>query len=224
MAKVMEIRYLIVLLLLISSCSLRDNNTKITNLEKMLKNYSNNSYKIKTLTRNDIKNINYPLIEVRTNGILKQAIMLPLSERYGISNFTSGDGQNITKHGAIISKTYGFNVGMISHTSGNKSHFIFLTSSQNWPNETTHEYKFLTPSFGSIDVFVRCKLDPVSEEILGLSYQTTKFEEKCSNFDNDFINQYWVSDAGFVWKSKQWIGKDMSNEENVYAKLFVLKK
>ena len=153
--------------------------------------------------------------------------MLPLSERYGFSNFTSGDGQNITKHGAIISKTYGFNVGMISHTSENKTHFTYLTPSQNWPSETTHEYKFLTPSFGSEDVFVRCKLDPVKEEnikILGLSYQTTKFEEKCSNFNNDFTNLYWVSDAGFVWKSQQWIGKDMSNEENVYAELFILKQ
>ena len=40
--------------------------------------------------------------------------MLPLSERNGFANFTSGSGQNITMYGATISKTYGLNVGMIS--------------------------------------------------------------------------------------------------------------
>ena len=225
----MAIRYLIILSFIIVSCNVNQAQNRIDNIEKLL-NISLNAkdgYKIKTFKRNEIKDISYPLIEVRTDGILKQALMLPLSTRNGFSNYTSGDGQNLTKEGAIISKTYGFNVGMLSHKIQKSSHFKYLKSSKNWPNESIHEYEFLTPNFGSKNVFVKCKLNPISENKINIvesSYLTTKFEEKCNNAENDFINLYWVTEDGFVWKSKQWVGKDMSTKEDVFAELFVLKK
>ena len=112
----MAIKNLIFLIILLSSCSFND-QSKIENIEKMIDAFSSSldEKPIKEIKRDEIKDIPYPLIEVRTNGILKQAVMLPLSERGGFSNYTSGEGQNLTKNGALITKTFGLNVGMISH-------------------------------------------------------------------------------------------------------------
>ena len=82
MAKNMAIKNLIFLIILLSSCSFND-QSKIENIEKMIDAFSTSldEKPIKEIKRDEIKDIPYPLIEVRTNGILKQAVMLPLSER-----------------------------------------------------------------------------------------------------------------------------------------------
>ena len=92
----MAIRNLILILIVLGSCSFNDQK-KIENIEKMIDAFSNSldEKPIKEIKRDEIKDIPYPLIEVRTNGILKQVVMLPLSERGGYSNYTSGEGQNL---------------------------------------------------------------------------------------------------------------------------------
>ena len=227
MAHAMEIRLLIILFFLFS-CSFDNGQDKISNISKITDLYmKKNDYDLKIFSRDEIKNIPYPLIEIRTNGILKQALMLPLSERNGFSNYTSGDGQNLTKNGAIISKTYGMNVGMISHRIQSRSPFLYLTKPNEWNDESFHEYEFISPSHGSKKVIVKCKIIKEKEgtiDILKIKYKTSQFSEKCSSDKYKFINYYWVDNDGFVWKSIQWIGMDMSSKKNIYAQLYVLKK
>ena len=223
----MALRCFLLIIVLFSSCSNNDQE-KIRNIERMLESFSTseNEYKIKIIKKNEIKDIPYPLIEIRTNGILLQAVMLPLSERNGFSNYTSGSGQNITMYGATISKTYGLNVGMISHKIINANHFAVLTPVEEWSKESIHEFRFLTPSFKSKNFIFNCIIRPIMEEkinILDVDFLTTKFEEKCVSKKYKFTNIYWVSSEGFVWKSKQWIGFDMSNKEQIYADLYILK-
>ena len=58
---------------------------------------------IKIFSRKELETINYPLIEIQTNGILKQSLM-PLSQRDNYFNYSSGSGQLITINGFVVTK------------------------------------------------------------------------------------------------------------------------
>ena len=68
-----------------------------------------------------LNHINYPLIEIKTEGILKQALMLPLSTRDGYVNYTSGSGQIITMKGAVV------------RTNGMNNHLLSMETNENSP-------------------------------------------------------------------------------------------
>ena len=68
---------------------------------------------IKVFSRQELENIHYPLIEIQTNGILKQSLMLPLSQRDNYFNYSSGSGQLITMNGFVVSKTNGINIDLL---------------------------------------------------------------------------------------------------------------
>ena len=68
---------------------------------------------LKTYTREMVDGINYPLIEVRTNNIVKQSLMLPLTVREDYLNYSSGSGQSLTA-GINGDKTNGFGILNIS--------------------------------------------------------------------------------------------------------------
>ena len=63
---------------------------------------SKKTKEIKVFSKKELEEISYPLIEVKTNGILKQALMLPISNRNNITNYISGSGQSITIQGQLI--------------------------------------------------------------------------------------------------------------------------
>ena len=228
MAKNMAIRNLIFILIVLGSCSFNDQK-KIENIEKMIDAFSKSldEKPIKEIKRDEIKDIPYPLIEVRTNGILKQVVMLPLSERGGYFNYTSGEGQNLTKNGALISKTYGFNVGMISHKVDENSPFLILTEVSKWSSKTNHEYEFITPSFSSKRLSFQCKISRqknVITVIMQKEFNTVKITENCLNGLTSFSNIYWATEDGFVWKSIQWLGNELSSDKDIYAEMYILKK
>jgi len=83
---------------------------------EMIKNINSMSDEkpIKIFSRQELENINYPLIEIKTNGILKQSLMLPLSQRNNYFNYSSGSGQLITINGFVVTKTNGINIDLLS--------------------------------------------------------------------------------------------------------------
>ena len=89
---------LIIIILSIISCSSIEENSRLSDVFEMYKN-QNKEKKVIPITKEMIEKIDYPLIEIQTNGILIQTLMLPLSTRNGIVNYTSGSGQLITLHG-----------------------------------------------------------------------------------------------------------------------------
>ena len=104
---------LIIIILNITSCSSIEKNSRLSDVFEMYKS-QNKEKKVIPITKEMIEKINYPLIEIQTNGILIQTLMLPLSTRNGIVNYTSGSGQLITLHGSLITKTNGMDVNLIS--------------------------------------------------------------------------------------------------------------
>ena len=99
--------FIILVLFIISSCSSIENKRK--NFQKIIALISAkaNETDLMEISKDDVENINYPLIQVRTNDVLKHAVRLPISNRNGYTHFLSGSNQSITLHGTMITKTNG---------------------------------------------------------------------------------------------------------------------
>ena len=223
MAKNMAIKNFIAIFIIIifSSCSSSKDFSKLKTIYELYKNP--NLQKIdRKITWNDIKDINYPLIEVRTNGVLYRALMLPLSTRYGYSNYSSGSGQTLNLNGSLVTKTNGMNLGLLSVEISQNSPLISFSPINEWPSSESRKYTFLTPMFSEITTAYNCifTIDKIEKKIiLEKEYELQKVIENCKNTEHNFSNIYWIDKEGFIWISKQWIGKP-----NIYADIKVLKR
>ena len=212
--------FALIILIIISSCSskLPINNT--INVYKRFQDYSLEK-PIKVFSREDLKDINYPLIEVRTNGVLKQTLMLPVSERENFVNYTSGSGQIITMNGAIISKTNGFNINLISVDLNIDSPLLFLKKPHEWPKESYRKYSYLTPLNSIKNFDFKCEFSIEKIEIVEIVEKKDnlyKLVENCFNSNYNFSNLYWADKSGFIWKSKQFLKKD------IFADVYIINK
>ena len=175
---------------------------------------------IKVFSRQELENIHYPLIEIQTNGILKQSLMLPLSQRDNYFNYSSGSGQLITMNGFVVTKTNGINIDLLSVEVPKESPLLNKMEPRLWPLEGKRKYSFLTHlnqiknhSFSCI--FKLHEKEKIS--IVEIDYNLIKITENCKGGLNSFENVYWVDNDGFVWKTKQWFRNE------VYADISVIK-
>ena len=147
--------------------------------------------------------------------------MLPLTIRNQFYNYTSGSGQQLVMHGAMISKTKGMGTNLVSLELNKSSPFLIKTKPNLWANETKRIYGFLS-TLNSIEKYsFSCTIDILGKEVITIveiDYNLTKINENCKSNETLFSNTYWVSDDGFVWKSKQWI-----SPKNIYAEIYIIK-
>lgn len=220
MAKNMALRLLLIILFALAACTSKDNTSQISKIYSLYKGQNQNK-ELKNFNRNEFSNIKYPLIEVRTNGILIQALMLPLSERDGYRNYTSGSGQNLTLKNHHIVRTHGMNIFLNSSDVKNQNPISNIIKLDNWPKRLKREYRFLTPLFSEYKVEAYCSIEILEKEklsIIGKDYKLTRIKEKCDYQNENFENNFWASNDGFIWKSKQWIPY-----KNIYIEINLIK-
>ena len=181
----------------------------------------NKEKKVIPITKEMIEKIDYPLIEIQTNGILIQTLMLPLSTRNGIVNYTSGSGQLITLHGSLITKTNGMDVNLISLQIDSTNPLIQKEKIINWSKEKfLKTYQYLTPTFSIETLKFECKFENFVKDTIFVLEEIvlTKVTEKCVNNEISFKNFYWVNKEGIVISSSQWL-----NKFNIVANIKILK-
>ena len=215
----MEVKkYIIILVLLIlSSCSSGRDNEKIEKMIDILFS-QNKEKKVVKITAEKIKNVNYPIIEIKTDGILIQSTFLPMTSRNGYTNWTSGIGHLITMNGAIITKTNGMNAFLNSLEFNDFNPFNNKTNLQKLPKSLSKEYRFLEPTYQEKIIVVNCDLIFEKKEnvvVLDNKLNLFKIIEKCYNEQLKFSSLYWMDENGFVWKSKQWLGNKVNAEITV---------
>ena len=197
----------IVLISLVVSCSSSTDFNKIKSISELYLNQNiEKPYKI--FKSEELEKFNYPIIEVRTNHILKQALMLPVSSRFNYHNYISGMGQSITFYGSAIIKTLGMDIGLVSLEFDEKRHLVEDIDPHDWPKFNKMTFKIIGPSFNLKEYKVSCNimiLENTSLEILDKSFNVFKIEEKCSNLEVEFKNLYFVNQNGEILKSKQFI-------------------
>ena len=141
----MEIKsiFLLTIVILLISCS---SNSSLTDKAKIYKKFYEVSQEnpLKIFNRKELDYIKYPLIEIRTTGILKQALMLPLSRRDSYINYWSGSGQTITMNGFVISKTNGINVDLLSVELNKDSPLLYEIQPKFWPSKGTRKHLYLS--------------------------------------------------------------------------------
>ena len=76
--------------------------------------------------------------------ILKQSLMLPLSQRNNYFNYSSGSGQLITINGFTVIKTNGININLLSVELPKESPLLNRMEPRFWPLEGKRKYSFLT--------------------------------------------------------------------------------
>ena len=207
-------------LFLVCSCSSNKDYSKVRDIFYYYQN-QNSEKPIKVFSRNEIKNFDYEVVEIKSNGIIKQALMLPISKRYGYTNYITGSGQTINTQGFLISKTNGMNINLLSvETVPNP--FILQKNKDEWPKSSKRTYSFLSPLNSTNQISLECKISVGGLDdilIIDLNLKLYKITESCIGEQYEFQNLYWIDDDGFVWKSKQWI-----SPENIFAELLVLQK
>ena len=196
------------IIFLFLSCSSSKNNNSIKEIWDLYK-VQNQEKPIVPITQSMVKFIPYPLIEVRSNGFIKQLLMIPISNRNGITNYISGSGQSLTLQGNLVTKTNGINEWLLSVDSFEDSPFTKQKNIDNWPKTNDRNYTFLNPDNKKIEVQVNCDLTiKKKEEELEVAesvYSVFYVEETCKGKNTNFKNIYWVEKNGFVRKSVQWI-------------------
>ncbi len=203
----------------LTSCSSNSSNKDFSELANIFKEMTK-KVEFKTYTSEMFKDINYPIIEIRTNGLVKQLLMLPLTKRENYFNYSSGSGQSITFDGQQITKTNGFETHLLSMET--KSDIYESLSSGIFPLEHEKKYSFLTPDYNIETINFFCTIKFIDNENIAVfedDYKTIKLEEVCISQNYSFENFYWVDNENFIWKSKQWISLN-----NIYADIRVLKK
>lgn len=212
----------LIIIILLSSCTSLPEKTE--NIHKITKMFSARNFDINDIeiSAEDIKKINYPLIQIKTNDVIKHSVLLPISERNGVKNFISGSKQNITLKGSMITKTHGFNAYLISLETFTDSHLTLPTPFSMWPEKIKKVYKFINPLNTSKKIEVNCRYEKRGDEKISLLKNEfknlTKINEKCNGSGFSFENIYWIDNNGFIWKSSQWI-----SDKNIFADLTILK-
>ena len=176
----------------------------------------------KKLTKEIIDSVGYPLIEIRTNDIIKRQLLLPISYRENFINFFSGSGQSLTIHSFLISKTNGFNTYLSSVEASTNSPLIKQTPTNLWPNKDNRTYGFITAQNKIESISFECffsNLGIDKIEIISKNYKLHKIKESCFSKNTKFDNFYWADNSGYIWKSKQWI-----SFKNIFAEVLILKK
>ncbi len=208
--------------LLISSCSVIESdkiNTTKSTLERLIElNKNSNQVKpIIDITKEIVEHVQYPLIEVRSNDIIRQVLMIPLSTRDRVRYFTSGGGQSLTISDTLVTKTKGINVELISVETDNTSPTIKQIPIRSWPKTLNRIYHFSSPNFNIISIKFTCEMeDPLEEKIIFLEKNLNlyKVREKCKSKNLNFENIYWSNDEGNIIKSIQWVSPN-----NIYLEI-----
>ena len=209
-------------ILFFSSCTIFESdklNNNQSTLEKLIE-LNNNSKEVKpiiNITKEIVEYIQYPLIEVRSNGIIRQVLMIPLSTRNQVRYFTSGSGQSLTISDNLVTKTKGINVELISIEPDKNSPIIKNIPIKNWPKTLERTYHFSSPSFKINSIKFICVMeDPLEENtvFLGKSINLFKVKEKCESINLNFENTYWSNDQGNIIKSIQWV-----SPKNIYLEI-----
>ena len=63
-----------------------------------------------------------------------------------------------------------------------------------------------------------CNFSPGENDkivIVEIEYELTKINEHCHNDEFIFNNIYWVDNDGFIWKSDQWLNKDVKAKVSI---------
>ena len=198
-----------------SSSSFFDRLEILENINSM-----SNEKPIKIFSRRELETINYPLIEIQTNGILKQSLMLPLSQRDNYFNYSSGSAQLITMNGFTVTKTNGINIDLLSVEISKESPLLNKMEPRFWPLKGDRKYSFLTHLNQIKNYSFNCMFKLHQKEkiiIVEIAYNLIKITENCKSGLNSFENVYWVDNDGFIWKTKQWLRNE------VYADISVIK-
>ena len=219
----MEIKNFIFFSILFLFVSCSSNNSLIEKVGLLKKfNEVSKSKPIKSFNREELNYLKYPLIEIQTNGILKQALMLPISRRDNYVNYWSGSGQSITTNGSIISKTNGINIDLLSVELNKNSPLLYEIEPQLWPLNGTREHSYLNHLNGIDKISFECEFIFEEKEkivIVEIEYQLTKIIEKCKNEKRSFNNEFWVDPNGFIWKSNQWLNNDVVSTVSIINSL-----
>lgn len=207
----------IFLALFLSSCSKDQDFSKLENIYTLYKNQNNNP-EVKFFEKEMFNDFDYKIIEIKTTGVVVQVLMLPITQRNGIFNYTSGQGQSITIDGDYITKTNGFDIDLVSLENFKKN----VDSDISYSYKSKKIYKFLTPTFTLNDMMFLCERKLLKNEtlnILGDLKKVSLISEKCSNENVNFENFFWYDKRGYLWKSKQVFPKN-----GILAEITVLKQ
>ena len=208
--------------LCLASCSIVESdklNTTKSTLERLieLNKDSNQAKPIIDIKKEIVDYIQYPLIEVRSNGIIRQVLMIPLSTRDQVRYFTSGGGQSLTISNNLVTKTKGINVELISVEFDKKSPVTKQMPIHNWPKVLNRIYHYSSPGFKIISIQFNCKIGKPVEEMIILQEENlylSKVKEKCKSKSLNFENTYWLNEQGKIYKSIQWV-----SPKNIYLEI-----
>ena len=195
MALIFKLKLILFALILISCSSNQDQSNSLSEIWDLYKNQDEEKEIIPVSI--EIKNaIEYPFIEVRSNGFIRQILMIPISNRNNITNYISGDGKSLTMDGGLISKTNGMNNWLLSVETNRKSPFYELKEINHWPKKNIRTYRFLNPENQQTTIQFNCDIKVNYEkkliELAGEIFKVFHVLEDCKNDFKSFQNIYWV--------------------------------
>lgn len=123
---------------------------------------------------------------------------------YGINSRTQ-----ILLRGGLIYGTYGLGTDLIGVITQPQDPIVKQTPTAQWPQSYQRSYQWITDGVVPKNQIVNCqnrKIGKGTVTIVEKTYNTELIAETCQGDGLKFENRYMVDSHGFIWKSEQFIG------------------
>lgn len=143
------------------------------------------------------------LAELPTRNL--SATMIPYGRNGAIVTWRTGDFVTVALDHGILVGTRGLGFDMMQADAAPTRRAI-----AEGPQEYKRLYRYLDGQNHMITRGFACRMTAqgtASVTIFARSFETRHLTELCANRDQDFMNEYWITDGGMV-KSAQWVGPE----------------
>lgn len=161
-------------------------------------------------TRDQLSQIPFAMIALSRPGSEARGFIVPVADTGGYVVYQDPFRRSVVLNGAQMTGTYGFGYDLAAVKGQLDDPIAVQRPVRDWPSTLVRNYQFKLQNAPHFEITVQCVLEFVSREtieIVELSFDLAKVQERCSNAKRTFENTYWADPAtGYIWKSQQWIG------------------
>lgn len=148
-----------------------------------------------------------PVARVELPQFQQSAFAIESGRNRGTRTFTSFTGQSMTLRSGVLIATRGLSADLMSASTDGAERLIAARRS----GSAARVYRFLDGNDDEVDFPATCTTASEGASsvtlVTGARFSTTRMRETCQAGDTTFRNTYWVTGAGRIVKSEQWVSE-----------------
>ncbi|MDU8914010.1 YjbF family lipoprotein [Aestuariicoccus sp. MJ-SS9] len=163
----------------------------------------------KVLSRAQLDQLDTPLLLAEIDRLDTVATLIPRGENRGMITWQTGGQVALMFRDGVLVGTRGLGDDLMSADVSNTRAML---AGQAIPEFYPRFHSGLDGTFQTTFRTFQCQriaAEPETITIFGRPHATTRTDERCVSPGLDVTNSYWRDGSGLMWKSRQWISKNV---------------